>query len=159
VKNKMLMIIGVVVILFGGLYFAMDYKNKQVVENNENPYDNKKLHQETIDQLEDPLYQNQISPENLDKELADKEDVTVYFYSPTCVHCQKTTPVLIPIIEDLNVDMKKINLLEYDDKWDHYAIEGTPTVIHYQDGEEVDRISGEQTEKAFRDFFNENVLN
>ena len=158
-KKKMFMIIGVVIILFGGLYFVMDYKNKQVVENNENPYDDKNLHQETIDQLEDPLYQNQITPDNLDQALADKEDVTVYFYSPTCIHCQKTTPVLMPITEELNVDMKKLNLLEYDDKWNHYAIEGTPTLIHYQDGEEVDRISGQQTEESFRNFFTENGIN
>lgn len=154
----MLIILGAVIILFGGLYFAMDYKNKQAVEQNENPYDHEKLHQETIDQLGDPLYQNQVTPTDLDEELANGEDLTVYFYSPTCIHCQNTTPILMPIIEELDIDMKKMNLLEYDDKWEHYTIEGTPTVIHYKDGQEVDRISGKQSEKDFRNFFNENGL-
>lgn len=154
----MLIIVGVIVLLFAGLYFVNNYKNKQAVEDNENPYGKDSLKQETIDQLDDPLYQNIIVPEDLDAKLANGEDITVYYYSPTCVYCQKTTPVVVPIAEELGVDLKKMNLLEFD-KMDYYHIEGTPTIIHYENGEEVSRIVGEQPEENFRSFFKEYVIN
>lgn len=156
-KNKMFMIIGAVIILFVALYFVVDYKNKQAIDISGNPYGKDNLNQETIDQLDDPLYQNQITPDDLDEKINNGEEVTVYFYSPTCIHCQRTTPVLVPLAEELNVDIKKLNLLEFEDKWDAYAIEGTPTLIHYADGEEVDRISGEQSEEVLRSFLTDNV--
>src|SRR5699024_1183940 len=140
-KNKMFIILGAIIVLFGALYFVVDYKNKSAIESSGNPYGKETLHQETIDQLDDPLYQNQITPDRLTEEINDGESVTVYFYSPTCVHCQKTTPVLIPVTEDLDVDLKKLNLLEFEEEWGTFDIEGTPTLVHYQDGEEVARIS------------------
>lgn len=154
----MILILGVIIILFGALYFANNYKNKQAVENNDNPYGKDTLEQETIDQLNDPLYQNQVTPDTLAKKLANKEDVTIYFYSPTCIYCQKTTPVLVPVAEDLGVDVEKLNLLEFPKEWDKYNMEGTPTLIHYKNGEEFARIEGQQTKEKFEGFFNEFVL-
>lgn len=154
----MIAIIGAIVILFVALYFVVDYKNKQAIDVGGNPYGKDNLKQETIDQLDDPLYQNQITPDQLDEKLDNSEEVTVYFYSPTCIHCQRTTPVLVPVAEELDIDIKKLNLLEFKDKWDTYGIEGTPTIIHFENGEEVARISGEQQEEGLRSFFNESVL-
>lgn len=151
------MIIGSIVVLFVALYFVIDYKNKQAIDASDNPYGKDRLHQETIDQLDDPLYQNQITPDALAEKLDAEEDVTVYFYSPTCIHCQRTTPVLVPLAEEMGVDIKKMNLLEFEDEWDTYDIEGTPTLIHFSDGEEKDRMSGEQSEEEFRKFLDENV--
>jgi len=156
-KNKMLMIVGAIVILFAALYFVNDYKNKKALDVSDNPYKKENLRQETIDQLNDPLYGNIIVPEDLDAKLDAGEDITVYYYSPTCVYCQKTTPVVVPLTEELGIDMKKMNLLEFD-KMDYYDIEGTPTIIHYKDGIEVGRISGERPEEEFREFFDEYVL-
>lgn len=151
-RNKMIMIIGAVVILFAALYFVVDYKNKQKLAGVDNPYGKDELAQETLDQLDDPLYQNQITPDALAELLANGEDLTVYFYSPTCVHCRNTTPVLVPLAEELGIDLKKLNLLEFRDSWDTYGIEGTPTLIHYENGEEANRISGNQPEEVFREF-------
>lgn len=154
----MLLIVGSILILFVALYFVVDYKNNQTVEKSGNPYEKETLRQETIDQLDDPLYQNQVTPEALEEMLENNEDVSVYFYSPTCIHCQNTTPVLVPVAEDLNIDLKKLNLLEFEDEWDTYAIEGTPTLVHFKNGEEVARIDGEQSEETFKAFFEENVI-
>lgn len=156
-RNKMLIIIGAVIVLFIALYFANDYKNKRALELANNPYGKESLHQETIDLLDDPLYQNIIVPDDLDELLDNGEDVTVYYFSPTCVYCQKTTPVVVPLAEQLDVDLKKMNLLEFD-LMDYYDIEGTPTIIHYENGEEVARIVGEQSEDEFRSFFEQHVL-
>lgn len=154
----MFLILGVVIILFGALYYANHYKNKQVLVNNDNPYGKEKLEQATIDQLSDPLYQNQITPDVLEEKLANKEDVTIYFYSPTCSYCKKTTPVLVPVAKELGVNVEKFNLLEFPEQWDTYKIEGTPTVIHYKDGKEYERITGQQPKKEFEQFFKEFVL-
>lgn len=157
-RNKMIIIIGAIVVLFGALYFINDYKNKQTIENNENPYGDKKLEQSTIAQLDDPLYNNQIMPEELKEEVESGEPVTVYFYSPECIHCQNTTPVLVPVTEDLDIDVVKLNLLEFPAEWDNWGIESTPTLVHYDDSEEVARIIGERTEEEFQAFFNEYVI-
>lgn len=155
----MLLIIGAVVILFASLFFVNQYKNKKVISEN-NPYGKDTLRQETIDQLDDPLYGNIILPDELDQKLADGEDVTVYYYSPTCIYCQKATPIVVPLTEELGIDMVKMNLLEFD-LMDYYDVEGTPTIIHYKEGKEVGRIVGvgENPEEEFRAFFEEYVLN
>lgn len=160
-RNKMLIILGVVIVLFGGLYFLVDYKNKQTIENNGNPYGKDRLHQETIDQLNDPLYQNQMTPDELAEMLENEEDVTVYYYSPICVYCLKTTPVLVPLAEEMDVDLKKINLLEFGTNSfkKAYNITGTPTLVHYKNGKEVDRVNGEQPKSLFKSFFEEYVVN
>lgn len=151
----MMWIIIVIIVLFAALVLVITQKNKQAVDNNENPYGKDTLKQETIDLLDDPLYDNIITPDDLDAKLDNEEDLTVYYFSPTCVHCQRTTPVVVPVAEDMDVDMKKMNLLEFD-KMDYYDIEGTPTIVHYEDGEEVNRIVGEQSEEDFKEFFEEN---
>lgn len=156
--KKMLIIIGSIVVLFVALLFVIDYRNDQAVQNADNPYGTTDLEQATIDQLDDPNYGNQILPDELEEAIDSGEPVTVYFYSPTCVYCQQTTPYLVPLAEENGVDMKKLNLLEFGDQAAVYGIESTPTLIHYEDGEEVARIVGQQEEEEFQAFFDEYVL-
>ncbi len=148
----MLIIVLVIVVLFGALYFVVSTKNKQASE--DNPFGKDKLDPATIAQLDDPNYGNQILPEELGEKLANKEDLTVYYYSPKCSFCVNTTPILVPIAEELNIDMKKYNLLEFEKA----EIESTPTLIHYENGEEVARVVGQKPEEEFRAFFNEYVV-
>ncbi|GAB3060468.1 thioredoxin family protein [Virgibacillus ainsalahensis] len=158
-RNKMLIFGGIIVLLFVGLFFMTNYQNNQAVENSDNPYGAKDLDQATIDQLDDPNYGNQIMPDELKEEVESGEPTTVYFYSPTCVYCQETTPMLVPLTEEMDVELKKLNLLEFENQWAEYRIEATPTVIHFENGEEVDRITGAHPEENFRSFFNQYVLN
>ena len=157
--KKMLVIVGVIVVIFVALFFVIDYKNNQALENNENPYGTKDLNQATIDQLNDPLYQNILLPDDLNEKINNGEEVTVYFYSPTCVYCQNTTPYLAPLAEDMDVDMKKFNLLEFGQEGVAYGIESTPTLVHFENGEEVSRLVGQYPEEEYEAFFNEYVLN
>lgn len=152
----MLLILGVIIILFGALIFMNNMKNKKAIGEN-NPYGKEDLHQETIDQLDDPLYDNIIIPEDLDQQLADGEDLTVYYFSPVCVYCQEATPIVVPITEELGIDMKKMNLLEFD-LMSYYDVEGTPSIIHYENGEEVARLTGIKEEAEYYEFFEEYVL-
>lgn len=149
----MLIFVIVLLVIFGALFFVVNYQNEKASEGN--PYNKKTLDQATIDQLDNPLYQNQILPEELADKIENGESVTVYFYSPTCVYCQRTTPVVVPMTEDLGIDLVKLNLLEFEDQGHVYGIQSTPTIIHFEDGKEVNRVVGEQPESTFEYFFNE----
>src|SRR5690625_5097543 len=141
-RNKLLIIVGVIVVLFVGLVVINNVKNDGKTVSGDNPYGDKKLKQETIDQLDDPLYQNIILPTELERALKNKEDMTVYFFSPTSIHCINATPVVVPLVEELDIDMKKLNTLEYEEALSEFNIQGTPTIIHYENGEEVTRFEG-----------------
>lgn len=155
----MIAIIGTIVVLMIALFFVVQYQNDQKVSDANNPYGTTDLKQETIDQLDDPNYQNQILPDELEEKLENGEDVSVYFFSPTCVYCQNTTPYLVPLAEKNGVDMKMYNLLEFGQEGMVYHIESTPTLVHFKDGKEVARISGQRPEEEFQSFFDEYVLN
>jgi len=151
--KKVIGLLVVIAALFiGGLIYA-DISNKKAAEGN--PYGKQTIHPATAEQLKDPLYDNQILPDQLSEKLSKKEDVYVYFYSPLCDHCQRTTPVLVPMAKELQIDMKKLNVLEFDQSWDQYKIDGTPTLIYFKDGVESKRIVGEYTAEEFRTWFKE----
>jgi len=150
-KGKMIAIISIVVLLFVGLFAANAYKSNKKLNENDNPYDKTDLRQETIDLLDDPLYDNIIVQDDLKAEIDSGDPLTVYYFSPTCTYCQQTTPILVPIVEDMDVDMKKLNTLEYG--MEPFGIEATPTLVHYNDGAEVARLVGQQDEEVYREFF------
>ncbi|WP_127588636.1 thioredoxin family protein [Paenibacillus koleovorans] len=101
-----------------------------------------KLKPETIKQLNDENYQNIIKPADLKKKIESKEETFVYFFSTTCIHCIATTPVLNPIAKEAGVDLKQLNLWEYEAEWANYKIEATPTLVVFRDGKEVTRLQG-----------------
>ncbi|HHY74831.1 MAG TPA: thioredoxin family protein [Bacillus bacterium] len=143
-------IIGIFVLL--GIFTSMENKQKAIV----NPYNKETLHPATIEQLKDPIYENIILPDELTKLLDDKGSAFIYFYSPTCSHCKTTSPVVVPMAKELGINLQLFNLLEFDDGWDTYKIEGTPTIVHFENGEEVSRIEGGVEAEQFREWFNEN---
>ena len=138
--KKMIIFLVIIIALFAAIAFITNTQNKQKAEGN--PYNKKNLEQSTIDQLNDPNYQNLILPDELAEALKNKEDKTVYFYSPECVHCQKTTPIVAPLAEEMGIDLVQYNLLEFEQGWDDYGIESTPTIVHYKNGKEEARIVG-----------------
>ncbi|WP_243291900.1 thioredoxin family protein [Bacillus sp. FJAT-47783] len=154
--KKILLFGGIIVLLFGLLAFITNYQNEQKlagVENN--PYNKNDLDPATIELLEDPNYQNIILPEELEEKVKNKEDMIVYFFSSTCIHCKNTTPVLMPIAEELNMDIKQYNLLEFEQGWDQYNINSTPTLVQFKDGKEVNRVEGYQEEAFFKELLTE----
>jgi thioredoxin 1 len=154
--KKMLIFIGIIVALFVALAVVNNLQNKEKVEGN-NPYKTEDLEQATIDQLDDPNYQNIILPKDLEEKLDNKEDMTVYFFSPTCSFCKLATPKLMPLAEEMNIHIDQYNVLEFEQGWDQYRISGTPTLIRFEDGVEVARIDGDRPEAEFRAWLEQNV--
>ncbi|OEH92726.1 thioredoxin family protein [Bacillus solimangrovi] len=151
---KKIAIIGAIIVgLFIIIGSLTNMANSQKAEGN--PYGKADLHPETVKQLKDPNYENLILPDELDEKLNNNEAVTVYFYSPTCGHCKVTTPILKPVADELNVDLKMYNVLEFEQGWNDFEIKGTPTMIHFENGKEAYRISGENDAETFKEWFNQ----
>lgn len=156
--DKIVIFFGIIIILFAAALAIIP--NAQKKEQSElNPYGKDSLKPSTVDQLDDPNYQNLILPHELKKKLADKEDVTVYFYSPECPPCKKTTPVVAPLAEQMGIDLVQYNLLEFEKGADDYQIESAPTIVHYNKGKEQARIVGYNGESVFKKWFEENGVN
>ncbi|MEK7018087.1 thioredoxin family protein [Bacillus sp. FSL R9-9410] len=132
--KKMLIFGGIIIVLFAAI-FAVTQMEKKNVSTTEKDY-----------------YTNKISLSDLQKNLKEKKEETVYFYQTSCVHCQKLSPILVPMAKDLNFDMKVMDIEKLDAPWDEYKIKGTPTIIHFKDGKEVSRISGEQPEDKLKEW-------
>lgn len=151
-------IFGGLLLIFGVLMYAENQGDKNAMANY-NPYGDKDLNSTTIDLLSDDNYQSIILEKDLDK-LIDSGDSTVaYFFSPTCEYCKKTTPILMPLAESMDVDIVQFNLLEYTNGWEKYKIEGTPTLVLYKDGKEVSRVTGQYGKDYFETWLTTNVLN
>ncbi|QHH83520.1 thioredoxin family protein [Bacillus paranthracis] len=131
----MLIFGGIIIVLFAAI-FAVTQMEKKNASTDEKGY-----------------YSNKISLEDLNKNIEDKKEQTIYFYQTSCVHCQKVSPIVVPLAKDLNVDMKVIDIENLNEPWDKYDIKGTPTIIHFKDGKEVSRISGEQSKEKFKEWF------
>lgn len=154
--KKILLFGGILVAIFVAIAVITTMQQSSQLENN--PYGTDDLEGATIDLLDDENYQNQIVPEDLEEQIASGEPTTVYFFSPTCVYCQQVTPMLSPLAEDMDVDMVKFNLLEFEEGFAQYAIEATPTLVYYENGEEVQRIVGAAQQADYESFFNQYVL-
>ncbi|MFJ7677075.1 thioredoxin family protein [Peribacillus sp. NPDC097198] len=155
--KKIAIFLVIIVALFIVLGVVTNMKKEEKAKGN--PYGKDNLKSATVDQLDDPNYQNLILPAELENDLQEKEAVTVYYYSPTCVHCQKTTPVVAPLAEEMGIDLVQYNLLEFEQGWSDYGIESTPTIVHYVDGKEKARLVGYHEKTGFKEWFEENDIN
>lgn len=154
--KKLLIYLGVIVGLFVILFFV----NNQSEKAQENarasqidPATNEKskqlygveaakLRPETLGQLNDANYQNIIKPTDLENDLKANKDMFVYYFQTTCPHCVATTPLLNPVAKAAGVDLKQLNLWEYEAGWNEFKITATPTIVYYKGGKEVSRIEG-----------------
>lgn len=147
---------GIIVLLFAAIIFLTNMSNEDKLK--DNPYGTDELKQSTIDLLNDKNYQNIILPDALAEKIATGEGVVGYFFSPECSHCKNYTPKLMPIAEELDIEVDQLNVLEYPDESVKYNIEATPTLIYFENGVEVNRITGDAPDETTRQFFNDVVL-
>lgn len=143
--KKMLIFGGIIIALFVAIFAVTQMEEKNATSQKiDNPTESKTNGSD--------YYTNKISLPDLQKNLKEKKEETVYFYQTSCVHCQKLSPVVVPMAKDLNVDMKVMDIEKLDAPWDEYKIQGTPTIIHFKDGKEVSRISGEQPKDKLKEW-------
>lgn len=149
--KKLLAIGGIIIVLFGLILVLNNQSNKSKLK--ENPYGTDKLNQATIDQIGDKNYSNIILPAELKDEIATGDTVAAYFFSPLCQYCKEMTPKMMPIADEMDVDVKQFNVLEFEQDAMAYQIEATPTLILFEEGKEVGRFVGGLPEENIRAFF------
>ncbi|UOB98936.1 thioredoxin (plasmid) [Bacillus wiedmannii] len=130
--KKILVFSGIIILCLTAIFF---------LTNKEKPNEVTKTN-ETNETNETNYYTNSISIGDLQRNIKDKKDQTIYFYQTNCKHCKKASPIIVPLAEKMNIDMKVIDLQKYPSLWDEFKIEGTPTVVHFKNGEEISRVSG-----------------
>ena len=149
---KKLVIIGAaVVLLFAAIIVLTNMSNSDKMK--DNPYDTDNLQQSTIDLLDDKNYQNIILPADLQAKIESGEGVFAYMFSPECGHCMNFTPKLMNVAEQEDIQIDQLNVLEYENAWTTYQLQGTPTLIYFENGEEVTRLYGDKDENSIRQFF------
>ena len=151
--KKLITIGGVIVAVFVLIVVLTNQANKDKLK--DNPYGTDKLEASTINLIGNENYSNIILPDDLVKKIESGESVTAYFFSPECPYCIEMTPVMMPIAKEMNVHVDQYNLLEFNQQAGPYGIQSTPTLVHYENGEEVGRMVGAQPEENIRAFFDE----
>ena len=151
---KKLAIVGsIIVILCIAIVLLTNKSQNDIIEAHDNPYGTDDLHPSTIEFLADENYQNIILPDDLQNKIESDEGTYAYFFSPTCQYCKAFTPVLMPIAEEYEVKIDQLNVLEFDLAWNDYGIKSTPTLIYFENGEEVARIVGDAPKEVVHEFF------
>ena len=154
--KKLLIIGGVIVAMFILIVVLTNQSNKEKLK--DNPYDTDKLAKSTIDLIGNENYNNIVLPDTLFEKIEAGESVTAYYFHPECQYCMQMTPVMMPIANELDVNVLQYNMLEYGNKagaGTKYDIQSWPALVHYENGEEVGRMVGAQPEENIRAFFKE----
>ncbi|CAM4386969.1 thioredoxin family protein [Bacillus manliponensis] len=83
------------------------------------------------------------------------EDTFVYFYQPTCSFCIEAALILDEILKEKDITLYRIDISKESNlkAWDQYEINGTPSIIKFRDGNEVNRIEGLTDKEAYIMFF------
>ncbi|MBE7116702.1 MULTISPECIES: thioredoxin family protein [Bacillus] len=105
-----------------------------------------------INKEEKNYYTNNINTKQLQEDITNKKDKIIYFYQTNCSYCSKVSPVLIPMASEMDINLQTLNLEKHQNGWNDFKIEGTPTIIHYQNGKEIDRLVGDNKSEVFKEW-------
>ncbi|MGW6189295.1 thioredoxin family protein [Bacillus cereus] len=111
------------------------------------------------DKNEGGYYNEQISFEQLKKDLKKEKERVVYFYKDDCQYCEKITPTIVPLAKEDDISLSVLNAGKHIEVWDEFNLEGVPTIIHFRDGKEVSRIVGLEEKDVYKNWFLETKKN
>lgn len=151
--KRLIFMLSAIIVAFGAFMAFDTYKSAQ--KQKASPYGNKQVSMQTLDQAEkDPFYQNIILPEQLKENEKVGQNEVVYFFSPVCSYCEALEPNLKDTVKKYsNTKFSLYNAYEFKEGGRDYGLQGTPTLIHFKDGKEVNRLVGYQSKEAVTQFF------
>ncbi|WP_128895420.1 thioredoxin family protein [Longirhabdus pacifica] len=108
------------------------------------------------------LYQD-ISMEQYQEKINNKESFVIYVYSPECSHCQEFKPTLNTAIEDNEIEIIALNTNVEENKdeafFQQIQLQSIPALLHYENGVEFNRAVGTLTEEQLYAFLQDaNVI-
>jgi thioredoxin 1 len=120
-----LIIIGTLIVIFGGLFLMARNKMKN------------------IPVVADHVNIITLTDKNFDHQLKNKV-VLVDFWASWCAPCKMMAPVLNDVAEELsgNANVGKVNVEEYQALAQKFQIRSIPTMILFKNGKEVNRFVG-----------------
>ena len=147
--KKLVLFTIILITLFATLGIMKYQQDKQ----NESKFDAKakalygvsasQLNAETVKQLNDANYQNILTSKKLKDKMKNKETFYVYFFSPICPHCKRSTPYINDAFENAGQKIYQYNVLEDQSAFNTYGFDATPTTIYFKDGAVADKVIGE----------------
>jgi thioredoxin 1 len=149
--KKMLIFLILVATCFIGLQAYAEISNRNV-NGKETVYQKENLHPETIKLLRNKDYQTITLPKELDGVLQQEPYTVVYFFSSTCSFCKKATPEIVKAAKELQIKIHFYNLLEFEQGWDRFSIEKTPTLVIFEKEKEIKRLEGLTNQEGYFNF-------
>lgn len=152
--KKLVFMLSAIIVVFGAFMAFDTYRSSQ--KEKVSLYGNKKVSMQTLEQAEkDPFYQNIIMPAQLKGNQKVGQNEVVYFFSPVCSYCEALEPNLKDAVTKYSkLKFSLYNAYEFKEGWRDYDLQGTPTLIHFKDGKEVNRLVGYQPKEVVNQFFN-----
>lgn len=149
--NKLFyVVIGIVVVGFiVAFLFIRDYQSdpENLSDTGYYPYTDiaaSDLQGPTVDLLDNENYQlNRTLEETVEVVQQETDGVFVYFWSPVCSFCLNATPNLIEAFDQIDANLVQLNLLEYAAGAQVFMIPSTPTLVYYENAQEVERLEGD----------------
>ncbi|KAA0794970.1 thioredoxin family protein [Bacillus sp. BPN334] len=96
-----------------------------------------------------------ISKEELKQKIQSHEEFIAYYYQPTCHYCKKAAPNINSMSKKHNRTIYRIDIStpENQSAFQEFDIPGTPVVVSYNRGEEVERLEGAVSAATYDGFF------
>ena len=95
--------------------------------------------------MKDKVQPITITDDNFEEEIL-RSDVPVLLdvWTPTCVHCHKLVPIVVDLATRYQGRLKvaEVNGAEAPDTMAALSVRGTPTVVYFSGGREVERVVG-----------------
>jgi thioredoxin 1 len=91
----------------------------------------------------------EVTDSNFESEVIKKSGkILVDFWAPWCKPCKMQTPILEKLSgsDEISVKITKLNTEENPKTAQQFQISSIPTLVIFQDGKEIDRLIGLQTE-------------
>ena len=78
-------------------------------------------------------------------------DALIEFFSPTCVYCKRSEPILRRLSDEYTgIGFFKLDISENGSMTERYGIKGLPTFVLISNGREIGRSMGAKGEEALR---------
>lgn len=102
-----------------------------------------------------------IDDSNFTMEVARSElPVLLDVWGPSCVHCQRLEPIIMELAAEYEgrVKIAEVNAAASPITMSKLGVRGTPTVIYFDRGKEVERVVGFRAGHYHRDFIDNELL-